>query len=180
MKKITRILMTFILITAILTGCTTPDNSLIEQIDQEETYPEVPVELDKIYTDLEEIADDASLIVKVSVVDQTEELLDGYPQTHTTVEVLESYKGSVDAGDTVEIIEEGGKEGEVMGGIPQLSDDNNYILFLTPRDGAYYICGAFQGRFIEREGHMFQQATEDIKLESYAPVSVEDFIKSLG
>lgn len=43
----------------------------------------------------------------------------------------------------------------------------------------YYICGAFQGRFIEREGYVFQQATEDVKLQKYAPLKLGDFEKML-
>ena len=56
---------------------------------------------------------------------------------------------------------------------------DSYILFLTEYNGSYYVCGAFQGRFIEREGYVFQQATEDTKLRGYTPISVEDFADSL-
>ncbi|MCC8153559.1 MAG: hypothetical protein LIP01_04720 [Tannerellaceae bacterium] len=94
--------------------------------------------------------------------------------------LTEVYKGLANVGDTLEVVEEGGQEGKVMGGLPQLNGNNDYILFLTEYNGCYYICGAFQGRFIEREGYMFQQATEDTKLRSYTPVSVEDFSASLA
>lgn len=63
-----------------------------------------------------------------------------------------------------------------MGGIPQLSSDNNYYLMLDDSNGIYYVCGAFQGRFIEREGYVYQQATEDIKQTfKYSPITSENF-----
>lgn len=179
MKKRTFILVAVMLLIAILAGCSMQDESLIAKIDREETYPEAPGQLEKVYTDLDAIAADADLIAQVSVIKQTVEILDGFPQTHTNVKVEAVYKGLVNVGDNLEIVEEGGQEGKVMGGLPQLSKENNYVLFLKEYKGFYYICGAFQGRFIEREGYMFQQATEDTKLRSYAPVKVEDFAASL-
>ncbi len=179
MKKNAFVLLAMILVITILAGCSMQGESLIEKIDREETYPEAPGQLEKVYSDIDAIAVDADLIAQVSVVKQTVEILDGFPQTHTNVKVTEVYKGLAKVGDNLEVVEEGGQEGKVMGGLPQLSKDNDYILFLTEYNGCYYICGAFQGRFIEREGYMFQQATEDTKLRSYTPVSVEDFAASL-
>lgn len=180
MKKKTFILLAAMLVITILAGCSTQDESMIAKIDREETYPEAPGQLEKVYSDMDEIVADADVIAQVSVVEQTVEILDGFPQTHTNVKVTEVFKGLANVGDNLEIVEEGGQEGMVMGGLPQLSKDNDYILFLTKYNGCYYICGAFQGRFIEREGYMFQQATEDTKLRSYAPVSVKDFSASLA
>lgn len=63
-----------------------------------------------------------------------------------------------------------------MSGIPQLSKDYDYYLMLIEYKGSYYVCGAFQGRFVEREGYVFQQATSDVKLsKTYSPVSSEAF-----
>lgn len=151
----------------------------MKKIDKEETYPEAPGQLETVYSDMNAIATDADLIVQISVVDQTVEILDGFPQTHTDVKVTAVYKGMANVGDELEVVEEGGQDGKVMGGLPQLNNANDYILFLTEYNGSYYVCGAFQGCFIEREGYVFQQATEDTKLRGYTPISVEDFADSL-
>ena len=179
MKKKVITLLTMVLVITILAGCSMQRASLIEKIDQEETYPEAPGQLETVYSDMNAIATDADLIVQVSVVDQTVEILDSFPQTHTNVKVTAVYKGVANVGDELEVVEEGGQDGKVMGGLPQLNDANDYILFLTEYNGSYYVCGAFQGRFIEREGYVFQQATEDTKLRGYTPISVEDFADSL-
>lgn len=180
MKKKVFILSAMLLVITILAGCSMQKESWIEKIDREETYPSAPGQLETVYADMDAIVADADLIAQVSVVNQTVEILDGFPQTHTNVKVTEVYKGVADVGDELEVVEEGGQEGKVMGGLPQLSNANDYILFLTEYNGCYYVCGAFQGRFIEREGYMFQQATEDTKLRSYTPVSVENFAASLA
>jgi hypothetical protein len=179
MKKKVITLLTMVLVITILAGCSMQRESLIEKIDKEETYPEAPGQLETVYSDMNAIATDADLIVQISVVDQTVEILDGFPQTHTDVKVTAVYKGMANVGDELEVVEEGGQDGKVMGGLPQLNNANDYILFLTEYNGSYYVCGAFQGRFIEREGYVFQQATEDTKLRGYTPISVEDFADSL-
>ena len=179
MKKKVITLLTMVLVITILAGCSMQRESLIEKIDKEETYTEAPGQLETVYSDMNAIATDADLIVQISVVDQTVEILDGFPQTHTDVKVTAVYKGMANVGDELEVVEEGGQDGKVMGGLPQLNNANDYILFLTEYNGSYYVCGAFQGRFIEREGYVFQQATEDTKLRGYTPISVEDFADSL-
>ena len=179
MKKKVITLLTMVLVITILAGCSMQRESLIEKIDKEETYPEAPGQLETVYSDMNAIATDADLIVQISVVDQTVEILDGFPQTHTDVKVTAVYKGMANVGDELEVVEEVGQDGKVMGGLPQLNNANDYILFLTEYNGSYYVCGAFQGRFIEREGYVFQQATEDTKLRGYTPISVEDFADSL-
>lgn len=179
MKKTLAVFLIIAMFVIALAGCSSQE-SLVSKIDFEETYPEAPGQLDVVYQDINAITQDATVIVYVSIEGQSVEMLDGFPQTHTEVYVQEVYKGNVDIGDTLEVIEEGGQEGKVMGGLPQLSDSYKYILFLTEYNENYYICGAFQGRFVEREGYMFQQATEDAKMQTYSPVSVEDFVSSLA
>lgn len=170
------IFMLVILVCITACGSKTEQINWIEQIDAEETYPEVPGCLAVVYEDITDIMEDASVIAKCSVIEQEVVILDGYPQTHTTVNVENVMKGAVSEGDTLEVVEEGGRDGKVLGGIPQLSSDFDYYLMLTEYKGVYYICGAFQGRFIEREGYVFQQATEDVKLSrSYTPVTSADF-----
>lgn len=148
----------------------------IERIDNEETYPNIPATLAVTYHDVESIVDDADIVIKGTVTEQDEVLLDGFPQTHTMMDVTSVLKGDVQVGDSVEVIEEGGIDGRLVCGIPQLSTDYDYYLMLLEYEGAYYVCGAFQGRFVEREGHVFQQATEEVKLtKSYSPLSAEEF-----
>ena len=147
----------------------------ISQIDAEETYPEVPGCLAVIYEDIPQLMADADAIVYVSVDAQRVELPDGYPQVHTSVIIHHSYKGDAAVGGHINIIEDGGSEGTVLGGIPVLSPEHEYLLFLTEYNGSYYPCGAYQGRFILREGYLFQQATRDVKLSTYSPMPLDTF-----
>ena len=151
----------------------------VAKIDKEETYLEAPGELSVVYTDIEQIKADATDIVKVSVTETRVELLEGFPQTHTFLEIQETLKGKATKGDTIEVIEEGGYDNKVMGGIPQMKKGSEYVLFLKEVEGKYWIRGAFQGRFIIREGYVFQQATEDVKLKSYQPLQERDFFTTV-
>lgn len=165
-----------ILICIILCGCSNgASSSAIAKIEKEETYPEAPGQLEKEYTSLPELASDAAVIAKVLVVDQSVEDLDGLPQTHTQVRVIKDYLGNVKSSDIIEVVEEGGREGKVFGGIPQMKTNDEMYLFLIEYNNYFYVCGAFQGRFVVRDGYVFQQATEDTKLKSYAPLDDESF-----
>ena len=85
-------------------------------------------------------------------------------------------KGSEKAGDTLEVIEDGGGSEEFLfGNYPQLSKDKHYILFLKYSDGNYYICGAFQGRFVINDGYVVQQTVEGVGVKDYTPVKAEEF-----
>ncbi len=150
---------------------------LINKINAEETYPEAPGSLEVIYKSMGELVADADMIVRISVNTQKTEVLDGYRQVHTAVTINDIYKGNLKIGDSVNVVEEAGQEGKVLGGIPVLNADYEYILFLTEYNGNYYPCGAYQGRFILREGYLFQQATEDVKLSSYTPMPIDNFVE---
>ena len=151
----------------------------VAKIDKEETYLETPGQLEVIYTDITQMEADATDIVKVSVTETRIELLCDLPQTHTFLEIQETLKGNATRGKTIEVIEEGGYDNKVMGGIPQMKKGSEYVLFIKNVDGKNYICGAFQGRFIIREGYVFQQATEDVKLKSYQPLQERDFFTTV-
>ena len=151
----------------------------IKRINAEETYPEVPGELQIIYDNITNIILDANDIVKIKVLEQGIDILDGYPQTNTVAEICYVSKGNLKVGDKITIVEEGGINGKVLGGMPQLNNKSDYVLFLTEYNGKYYILGAFQGRFIEREGYLFQQATIDVKLSDYKPITTEGFLKMI-
>ena len=175
-----KVLVQSMLLTTVLLccSCCSKDN-MIAQIDREETYPEAPGTLAIVYNSLDEIEKDADKIIYGNIENTEIEYLDGLPQTHTFVRIKESVKGGLPEGKIVEIIEEGGYEGVVMGGIPQMAINSEFCLFLTEDRGNYYICGAFQGRFIIRSGYVFQQATEDVKLKGYRPVEKNVFLNML-
>ena len=162
-----------------LAACTTEGTSETDRvaaIDLEETYASSPATLAVVYTSIDEMLADADIVVKGSVINQEIVMLDGFPQTHTVINVSTVLKGEIEAGKSIEVIEEGGHEGKVMSGIPQLSKENDYYLMLIEYNGCYYVCGAFQGRFVEREGYVFQQATSDVKLtKSYSPMTSTEF-----
>lgn len=147
----------------------------IERIDKEETYPEAPGQLETVYGEMSQLVDDATHIAEVEIMEQSIVYLDGFPQTHTIVQIVESYKGDIASDAKLTVIEEGGYGGKVMGGIPQLSSESGYILFLIEYKDNYYVCGAYQGRFIINSGYVFQQATEDVKMRAYAPVEINEF-----
>lgn len=178
MKKLFACIM-ILCMTLSLAACTTDSTSEVDRvaaIDLEETYASSPATLAVVYNNLNDMLSDADIVVKGSVVEQEVVMLDGFPQTHTSINVTTVLKGSIVVGDSIEVIEEGGHEGKVMSGIPQLSKENDYYLMLIEYKGSYYVCGAFQGRFIEREGYVFQQATSDVKLtKSYSPMTSEEF-----
>ncbi len=151
----------------------------INKINEEETYPDTPGELQTIYKSIKDIASDSDDIVKVNILGRSIEMLDGYPQLHTMVQVQSVVKGNLKTDDEIKIIEEAGSDGEVLGGIPYLKDEESYVLFLTEYNQNYYIVGAYQGRFIEREGHLFQQASIGVKLSDYTPIKTDEFLKMI-
>ena len=68
--------------------------------------------------------------------------------------------------------------------MPTIRSGQHLLLFLVNSDrgnaAEYCVVGAFQGKFIQREGYYFQQATESVKLtaDEYAPQD-EEGIQSL-
>lgn len=159
----------------LVAGCSQTTASMVKAVNMEETYPTSSVSLENVYESLEEIAADADLIAVVEVLENTIVDLEGYPQVHTQAKVTKVLKGQVPVDTQIEIVEEGGKPGEVLGGIPELNSKQPYVLFLQQHEGKYYICGAYQGRFIVREDHVFQQADAETKLKAYTPVTVKSF-----
>lgn len=153
----------------------------IDQIDMEETYPAALGSLAVCYDNLDNIVDDADVIVYGTPQNSNVVNLEGFSQTHTIFTISEVIKGSLNINDEIEIIEEGGYKNTVAGGIPKLTASNSYVLFLLEYEGSYYVCGAFQGRFVEKSGYLFQQATEDVKLNrsAYTPIKAEDFINEI-
>lgn len=154
----------------------------IANLDREETYPDVPGSLEVIYRDIAELERDADCIAEVTVQNSEVIPLDGFPRTHSQAKVVTALKGDLKTGDVIEVIEEGGRtdKGEAIAGVPVMDAGSTYILFLHRTDDAWFIVGAFQGKFIVKEGYVFQQATEETKIQSYSPQKIEDFRESVA
>ncbi|MDR0857471.1 MAG: hypothetical protein LBN97_00375 [Oscillospiraceae bacterium] len=139
--------------------------------DSEFVDADVPGELAEHFESLGELASAAAYIVKAEVV--SVEVEGG--QTLTSVKLTDSFKGKLAKGDTIEIAEEGGTNGKIFGGTPQMSAPNVYYLFLTDEyNGKYYVTGAF-GRFIVKEGYCVQQTIRAAKIYAYSPMQAKDF-----
>lgn len=174
------LLISFILAAIMFLGCVVqPD---IASIDAEETYPQTPGSLLIVFTHLDEIIDYAEYIAEVEIIGSGVIMLDGFPQTHSAASVLTAIKGDIESGDVIEVVEEGGMtdQGEAVAGVPVMQPGQKYILFLQRTGDSYYIAGAYQGKFIERSGNVFQQATSDVKLADYKPLPVEEFMNVIA
>lgn len=167
----------------ILTGCgsSVGQNGAsvdIEAIDREETYPDGPFSLSDHYSSVEELYEAADLVIAGVVTGVEAATGEGTGQTHSEVTVRAVLKGT-EPGESVTIMEYGL-------GVPAVSEGEEVILFLVESSwdaypDRYYIVGAFQGKFLLREGYYFQQATESVKLslEQYYPKNYEEFLKIL-
>lgn len=181
MKKASICLVFSIMLLVIPAGCDvnqtietlSPDQ--VQALNEEETYSEIMGELFITYTEREDIVNDATDIVRVHLQSSEVKSLGGYPQTHSFLKVEETLKGNLQAGETIEVIEEGGIGDYLLGDLPPIRADNDYLLHLKESDGVYYVVGAYQGRFIIRNGYVFQQGTVDAKLQTYTPQPVELF-----
>lgn len=152
----------------------------IRAIDREETYGEVPGELAAIYESLDQLKEEATVIARVNPISHEVVNLEGFPMTHTTVEIDEVMKGELEPDQTIVVVEEGGDGKVVAGDVPVMVEGNPYVLFLVPYEGRYYILGATQGRFIIREDHAFQQTFAEVKLEDYQPQELASFESSVA
>lgn len=157
----------------------------IEKLDAEETFEEGTGELAVVYQNMSEMVNDADLIAEITV-DELQVVYNEFdlPKTHTTVILNHVIKKenavNVTKGQKITVIEEGGIEGFLQGGIPQMEKDTEYILFLQQYENNYYICGAFQGRFILKSGYAFQQGWESVKLKEYYPLQRLSFFELLN
>lgn len=142
----------------------------------------MPGTLEAIYRDIAGMAEDADCIAEVTVQSSVVMLLDGFPRTHSLAKVVTALKGGLKEGAVIEVIEEGGRtdKGEAVVGVPVMSTGSTYVLFLHQSDDAWFIVGAFQGRFIVKEGYVFQQATEETKIKPYSPQKLEDFRENIA
>ncbi len=158
----------------------TLSDAQIARLDAEELYPDAPITLETIYNSLAEIREDADAILEVKVSSPELVFRNSDIWTNTEVEIQTVLKGPFDAGAKIRVYESGAHAGKVTGGLPQMTPGECYFLFLDEIDSKYYICGAFQGRFIVKENYVFQQAIEHIKLANYQPQPREAFIEMLS
>ena len=158
---------------------TIPD---LAKLDAEETYPQIPVALAVVYKSVEELANDAEYIAEIEV-QSADVLLRLPPLSLSNVEVITPLKGNIKADDIITVAEEGAMATEdreaVIVGAPVLNMGNRYILFLNKYEDNYIVLGVYQGKFIEREGYVFQQSTDDIKTDAFAPVTIEEFMANV-
>ena len=153
-----------------------------DELSSEENYSGIAGELAVYYEKMSDMTADADCIALVEVlgrrIDMGETGWTVDPMTYTRIRLKTVYKGEENVGDTFEVIEMGGfDEKHLLGDFPQLSEDSEYVLFMLHSEGNHYICGAFQGRFIIREGYAVQQTMDNVRLLDYTPVKLEEFVK---
>lgn len=164
-----------IMLILILTAC----SANLEELDKAETYPASPGALETIYTSMDQLAQDADVIAEVTVLSQEVVPLDALPQTHSLIRIDKLLKGDPIKDNVLTVIEEGcdTKDQTVILGVPPMKQGETYILHLQESEGKHYILGAFQGKFIIKKDYVFQQSTEDVKMQTYFPLTKEEFLK---
>ena len=154
----------------------------LAKIDGEETYPQIPIALAVVYNSVEELVNDAEFIVEIEV-QSADVLLRMPPLSLSNVKVITPLKGNLKADDVITVAEEGAMAAEdreaFIVGAPVLNMGNRYVLFLNKYEDNYIILGVYQGKFIEREGYVFQQSTDDIKTDAFYPVTIEEFMANV-
>ena len=161
----------------------------IAVINEEETYDDLSGTLAIVFTSMKELYENADLVVEGTVTGTETVMLYGFPQTHSTFSIESVLKGNSSIRQ-VKVMEEGARSssiGEILPGVPTMEEGQRFLLFLVESglpqyESNYYIAGAFQGKFIEREGYYFQQATRDVKLpsETYSPMTMKQLTNLLS
>lgn len=154
-------------------------------IKNEEIYPDAPIELVRFYHDVQELYDDATIVIQGTLdhIERKGTGFDGGLSTqeefiYSTFNVEEAIKGSIEKGDQVTVRDVGSGD-YVVGGVPLYDEDHSYILFLLESEGEHFVVGAFQGRFVIREGYAFQQTIEPAQLADYTPLKADEFIAQI-
>jgi hypothetical protein len=151
-------------------------------------------DLSKVYTEIAGLEVDASEIVEVKVTKEQEVVMHGgLPFTITTVQVLDSIKGSNAIGDEIRVIETGGKYYPVgknneklkqvdlkFEGNGVMKPGQHLVLFLKrfvgpQASGVYVPLGVFQGKFMVSNGKVNQVKTKSVYLRDTKESNLEDF-----
>ena len=148
------------------------------------------------YESLSHLKKDASEIIECKVLGNKAIVYEGVPFTISNVKVLSVIKGSVKAGDTIQVIETGGiynpsgdSSGQLVNyeleGNPVMKVNEDLYVFLQkfegPQiEGAYIPVGEFMGKFsIDWAGKVKQLATDEYKIKNLGTVSKNKFLDSL-
>ena len=157
-----------------------PDSSTLspaemEAINVEETYEGALPASVPVYASVEELYAASDLVIEGKVVKTSGDVED-LDRAYVLVETV--LKG--EAGNTIILREDAGD-------VPLLEQNQHLILFLVfcdPEESLedYRLTGSYQGKFIERDGRYFQQATADVKLpaEVYSPLTKDEFFALVG
>lgn len=175
-KYLILLLAAALLLVMVSCGANELSEAELKKMAEEEIYPDFPGSLAEIYDSMEQLEQDAIAVVHAEVVGQEVILLDGLPQTHSRAKIKAVLKGDVSAGDEITVVEEGDGE-EFYIAVPPMKSSCEYVLFLTDYNGNYYPCGAFQGKFVIKEGYVFQQGAGDTYIKAYTPVTAKEFIE---
>ena len=107
------------------------------------------------YREVSALGDDSDLIIVGKVFSSLEEDRKGLTFTRHVIEIKKVYKGEVKIGDTVELVQTGGRSADGFSNapaeVPLLDSEKEYLLFLYETEpneiyGQYYlITGGFRG-----------------------------------
>ncbi len=161
-----------------------------------------PAELREEFVDLKDLKKEAELTIEAKVISQETIVYEKVPFTISQVEVLKKFKGNLNKGSIINVIETGGifepqgKNGETfnkvemqLNGVSTLKPDDHVFLFLEGFFGpqieeAYIPLGAYQGKFkVDKKGFVEQQSNAEsnaeYKLKNFNATRLEDFQKVL-
>lgn len=172
----------FLLFVAVALALNLPDpdasnltETEIADINGQETYEGALPSSLSAFSSVEELYAAAELVIECKVV-KTSGNVEDLDRAFLLVETV--LKG--EAGGTLTVREDACD-------VPLMKQNQHLILFLVPCDPEeslddYRLVGGYQGKFIEREGRYFQQATADVKLsaEVYSPLTKGEFFALLG
>lgn len=135
-------------------------------VDRQETYEKASGKTGKYFNDLEALAAAADEIVLGCAVSVEQNALRPSSGAVTEFRVQEVWKGSLRESFTITVREDGV--------LPPMEPDGTYLLFLEgefPEE--HRLCSPSQGRFVERNGYLFQQTWKNRKIPE-APARTSD------
>jgi hypothetical protein len=155
-------------------------------------------DIEEHFDTFDDLVNGSKVIVEVKVKDSETIVYGDLPFTISTAEVKQTIKGSYNKGDSIKILETGGKyypmdkdnkkskeEYElVFKGVKVMNSSDSYIVFLDEYVGpitenAFVIKGVYQGKFIVENNIVSQQTPDGHEKESYSGTSFDDFVKKV-
>jgi hypothetical protein len=186
MKKVCSAIMVALLIGFFANACASQTVD-VDGLAKSEIYQSGPASLAEVYDKFSDLCSKAQYIAEVDVTDKAEEIVySDMPFTITTVKVNSAIKGDVPSGGEIRVLETGGhvKGADMDLGVPLLKKGQHLILMLEAFEGpqakdCYVPVGAYQGKFIEKQGYYMQQTTEDAVAQDYKPMTRDEFVKAV-